>query len=118
MPAVSCRYPSPISTIFKIEEDEVDRTQSPIAIAAAIQQSDLRSNCGCHGERIAESDGDNSLRSPINSKSANTPSSVTVAFQSTDVRDPKFSDLWEIRSIISMRKANGFVQFLVDWEST
>jgi hypothetical protein len=116
LPAVSCRYPSPASTISKIQEGEIDQTQSPIAAAAAIQQSDLRSSHNCHREGIAESEGDNS-GSPINGEPADTDSSVTVALQ-TDVGDPQHSDLWEIRGIIGTRKVDGVVHYWVDWEPT
>lgn len=87
LPAVSCRYPSPASTISKIQEGEIDQTQSPIAAVAAIQQPDPRSGHGCYQEGIAKSDSDNS-RSPINGEPADTASSVTAALQSTNVGDP------------------------------
>jgi hypothetical protein len=117
LPAVSCRYPSPASTISKLQEDEIDQAQSPIAVAAPIQQSDLRSGHDCHREGIAESASDNS--GPlINSEPADTASSVTVALQSTDAGDPQPGDVWEIHSIIGTRKVNGVVQYWVDWEPT
>jgi hypothetical protein len=116
LPAVSCRYPSPASTISKIQEDEIDQAQSPIAAATAIQQLDL-SGHDYHREGIAESASDNS-ESLINGEPANTASSVTVALQSTDAGDPQPGDVWEIRSIIGTRKVNGVVHYWVDWEPT
>jgi hypothetical protein len=89
---------------------------SAFAVVAAIQQSDLRSDHDYHQEGITKSDGDNSLRSPINSEPANTASSVNVAHQSTDVGDPQPSDLWEIHSIIGTRKVSGVVHYWMDWE--
>jgi hypothetical protein len=117
LPAVSCRYPSPASTVSKIQEDEIDQAQSPIAAAAAIQQSDLRSGHDCHREGIAESASDNS--GPlINSEPADTASSVTAVLQSADAGDPQPGDVWEIRGIIGTRKVNSVVQYWVDWEPT
>jgi hypothetical protein len=41
LPAVSCRYPSPVSTVSKVQDGGADQTQYPTAVEAAIQQSDL-----------------------------------------------------------------------------
>jgi hypothetical protein len=111
LPAVSCRYPSPASTISKIQGDEIDQAQSPIAAVAAMQQLDLRSGHDYHREGIAESASDNS-GSLINGEPADAASSVTVA------GDPQPGDVWEIRSIIGTRKVNSVVHYWVDWEPT
>lgn len=84
LPTVTCRYPSPAGTITKIQEDKIDRTQSPIAIAAAIQQPDLRRSYDYHREGIAEPDGEHGLRSPTNIDTAEA-----VSHLSTDARNPQ-----------------------------
>jgi hypothetical protein len=96
-----------------MQDDEIDQTQSPIAAAAVIQQSDLRSGHDCHREGIAERDSENGLRSPTNSDTADA-----VSHLSTDAGDHQPSDLWEICSIIGTRKVDGVVQYWVDWEPT
>ena len=50
-PAISYRYLSPASTVSKLQEERTDQIQSPIAVVAAIQQSDLRSGHGCSPRR-------------------------------------------------------------------
>lgn len=95
LPAVS-RYPSPASTVSKLQEHRTDQTQSPTSVVAAIQQSDLKSGHDFHREGITESDNDNSLSSPISNEPADIASCVTTTHQSTnqstDVGDPQADD--------------------------
>jgi hypothetical protein len=111
LPASSCRYPSPANTTSKPQEDGTDQAQSPIAVVAAIQQSDLRSGHDCRREGIAKS-----------GEPDDTTSSVTVAHQSTDqpinIGDPQPDDSWEIRNIIGKRTIDGVVHYWVDWDPT
>jgi hypothetical protein len=75
-----------------------------------MQQLDLRRDYNYYYKGIAKSASNNS-GSLINSEPANTASSVTVALQSTNARDPQLGDVWEIRSIISTRKVNSVVYY-------
>lgn len=92
LPAVSCRYSSPASIVSKLQGDRTDQTQSFIAGAAVLQQSDLRSSYNYYQESIAESNNDYS-RSLINSKLSDTASSVTAILRSSNIGDAQPSDL-------------------------
>jgi hypothetical protein len=113
LPAVSCRYPSLAGTIPKMQVDQIDRAQSPIAKAAAIQRLDLRSNQDYHREGIAERDGENVLRSPTNIDTADTALHLF-----SNAGDPQADASWEIREIIGKRTIDGLVQYWLDWEPT